>query len=74
VIEQIVIAVFGTLAVWLSQSPEISARRWAPWLGLAAQPAWLYASFKAEQYGITFLAGIYTAAWIRGIRTYWRKA
>lgn len=70
-IEQVAIAILGTLAVWLSQSPEIRARRWAPWIGLASQPLWAHAAYDAQQWGILALTAVYTAAWIRGIRTYW---
>lgn len=70
-IEQIVIALCGVSSLWLSQSPEFNARRWAPIIGLAAQPAWLYASVIAEQWGIAALSLVYAAGWARGLRTYW---
>lgn len=71
VIDQIVIACCGVSSLWLSQSPNFDARRWAPILGLAAQPAWLYASVVAEQWGIVALSFVYAAGWMRGLRTYW---
>lgn len=61
-------------SIWLSQSPAIGSRKWAPIIGLAAQPFWLWASIKADQYGIAALSLVYAAGWIRGIRTYWGKA
>lgn len=70
-IEQIVIAVCGVLSIWMSQSTSLAQRRWAPIIGLIAQPAWLYASIKAEQWGIAALSLVYAAGWARGIRTYW---
>lgn len=72
-IDQIVIAACGVSSLWLSQSPETGARRWAPVIGLAAQPAWLYASIAAEQWGIAALSLVYAAGWARGIRTYWLR-
>jgi len=71
-LDQAVIAVCGTASVWLSQSPAIGARRWAPIIGLAAQPFWIYAAWRAEQWGIFALAFVYTAAWLRGLHTHWR--
>lgn len=70
-LEQIVIAVCGVASVWLSQSPAVSSRRWAPIIGLCAQPAWVYASWKAEQYGIFALSFVYAVGWARGVNTYW---
>lgn len=63
------IVIGGVVSIWLSQSPAVRSRRWAPIIGLAAQPAWLYASIKAEQYGIATLSLVYAAGWIRGVRT-----
>lgn len=70
-IEQTIIAVCGISSVWLSQSAHFNARRWACVLGLLAQPAWLYATWVAQQWGLVILAIIYTVAWARGVRTYW---
>ena len=70
-LEQAVIMLCGVSSLWLSQSPNFGARRWAPVIGLIAQPAWLYASIIAEQWGIAALSFVYAAGWIRGLRTYW---
>lgn len=72
-IEQAAIAVFGVSAIWLSQSANVKARKWAPVLGLAGQPFWIYATFEAGQWGIFILSMFYTAAWARGIKTQWLK-
>lgn len=72
-IDQVAIAVLGTASIWMSQSPTHRTRAWAPILGLAAQPFWIYATWRAEQWGILLLALVYTAAWLRGIRTYWHN-
>jgi hypothetical protein len=74
VTEQIVIVLCGVSSIWLSQSPDFESRKWAPIIGLAAQPFWMYASWIAEQYGIFALSLVYAAGWIRGIRTYWARA
>ncbi|MDB5845709.1 MAG: hypothetical protein JWP79_3019, partial [Polaromonas sp.] len=41
-IDQIGIALFGALAVWLSQERRESYRRWACIFGMLGQPFWLY--------------------------------
>lgn len=71
-IEQIAIAVLGTASVWMVNSPNGSARQWAPVLGLASQPFWVHAAWTAQQWGILLLTVVYTLAWLRGLRTHWR--
>jgi hypothetical protein len=73
VIEQIVIAVCGVSSVWLSQDRRESWRRWACIVGLCAQPFWMYATWKAGQWGIFALSFVYTIGWARGIKTHWIK-
>lgn len=70
-IEQVVIVVFGITAVWLSQDVRRDRRRFACIAGLCAQPAWIYATWKAQQWGICLLALVYTAGWCRGVWNYW---
>ena len=70
-IDQAVIIVAGMASIWLSQSPLVSSRRWAPVIGILAQPFWLWAAVKAGQWGIAALSIVYAFGWARGIRTYW---
>ena len=70
-IDQVLIAACGITSVWCSQSATDAVRRWACVAGLIAQPAWLYASVNASQWGIALLSLVYTAAWLRGVRVYW---
>ena len=70
-IEQIIITVCGIASIWLSQDRTHSRRRWACIIGLAAQPAWFYATWKAGQYGIFALTFVYAAGWARGVWTNW---
>ena len=70
-IDQIAIGVFGFLAVLLSQQRNLAWQRWAPILGLMAQPFWFYATFTAEQWGIFALSFFYTWAWLVGLRNHW---
>jgi len=68
---QLVIGLLGVVAVFLSQDPRSSRRRWAPVLGLAAQPFWLYTTWRAHQYGIFALSFFYTFSWARGFVAHW---
>ena len=70
-IEQAVIGVCGLTSVWLTNDHREPVRRWACVFGLAAQPAWFYATWQAEQWGIFALAFIYTLGWYRGFRHHW---
>ena len=70
-IAQIGIALFGVIAVWLSQSAKESQRRYACLFGLASQPFWFWSAYSAEQWGIFALCVLYAASWLRGFRQHW---
>lgn len=70
-IEQIIIAVAGVLSVWLSQDKREEYRKWACIAGLLAQPAWMYATYQAGQWGIFALSFVYAADWLRGFYNHW---
>lgn len=70
-IAQILIAVCGMASVWLSQDQRQTRRRWACIFGLVAQPAWMWSTWEAGQWGIFALSFVYTAGWLRGIWGYW---
>lgn len=70
-IAQIIIAIFGVTAVWLSQDEQESRRKYACLFGLAGQPAWFYASWESQQWGIFALCFLYSFSWLRGFRQYW---
>lgn len=72
-IAQAFLFVTGVVAIWLSQSSALADRKWAPIVGLIAQPVWLYVSWSAGQWGIFALTFFYTAAWLRGFKTHWYK-
>lgn len=69
--EQLGIGLFGVTAVFLSQSSRATTRRYACLFGLASQPFWFYAAFKAQQWGIFSLSVLYAASWIRGFWNNW---
>lgn len=68
---QILIALLGITAVWLSQDARPQRRRYACIFGLIGQPLWFYTTWQAGQWGIFVLSIAYTLAWIKGIRVYW---
>lgn len=72
-LDQIGIIVAGVSSTWLSQHKVLKWRRWSSVIGLAAQPFWFYASWKAQQWGIFFAAFLYTYAWGTGIYNNWIK-
>jgi len=71
--EQIGIAIFGVIAIWLSQDKRNSYRKWACIFGLIGQPFWFYSSYIAEQWGIFTLCFFYTYAWFKGLHNNWIK-
>lgn len=70
-IAQLFIAIFGVTAVALSQSAIAARRRWACIFGLLGQPAWFYAAWSTEQWGVLILCFLYTASWAKGLHTHW---
>lgn len=47
-------------------SDSLTAKRWAPVVGLAGQPFWLYSTGAAGQWGMFALCCAYTAIYARG--------
>lgn len=68
---QILIALLGITAVWLSQDARRERQRYACIFGLIGQPLWFYTTWQAGQWGIFVLSFAYTLAWIKGVRVYW---
>lgn len=66
-IEQVGIAVLGVTAIYMSQSKDKTVRRWAPVVGLMAQPFWFISAWQSEQWGIFVLCICYTLAWAKGL-------
>lgn len=63
---QIWILVLSPLAILLLAEPG-PASRWGFVVGLASQPAWIYATARARQRGMLAISLLYLAIWIRGI-------
>lgn len=71
--EQLAIGLCGVTAVFLSQDARLSRRRYACLFGLASQPFWFYATWKAQQWGIFALSFLYAFSWMRGFVQHWIK-
>lgn len=71
--EQWGIALFGVVAIALTQDPNRGRQRYACLFGLAGQPFWLYAAWHSQQWGIGIVTVLYTLAWSRGVWTQWLR-
>ena len=69
-IDQILIALTGIIAVWLSQGSD-KQQKYACIFGLIGEPAWFYTAYVNNQYGILLLCIFYTLAWFKGFKKYW---
>jgi hypothetical protein len=71
VIAQIGIAVFGLVAIALTQAPDVDLHRYASIAGLMAQPFWFYVTWRARQWGMFALSLAYAGIWVLGFWAYW---
>lgn len=71
--DQVGIAIFGVIAVALTQDSRENWRRWACVFGMAGQPFWFWSAAHAHQSGVLLVCCLYTLAWARGIYTNWIK-
>lgn len=69
--DQIAIGILSGSAILLSQSMKDNLRRYAPILGLASQPFWIYTSILNNQPVLFLLTFYYIYAWSIGIKNYW---
>jgi hypothetical protein len=65
---QVVIAVLSLSAMFLITSTSPYAR-WGFVIGMASQPFWFLATWRARQHGMFVCAIFYTGAWAQGIAT-----
>ena len=70
-ISQIMLAVTGVTAIWLTQQGNESIKKYACLFGMAGQPFWFYSAYTAEQWGIFVLCLFYTYSWGVGIKNNW---
>lgn len=70
---QVSIAIFGFVAIYLTQQPDDAKKKYACIFGLISQPMFLYSTFMAEQWGMFLLSIAYTYAWWVGFKSFWLK-
>lgn len=70
-IAQIWIGIFGVAAIFLVNHHAPAVRRWGPIMGMISQPAWFYATWQAQQWGIFGLSLLYLYSWGMGIYNGW---
>lgn len=69
---QLFLAGFGLVAIWLAMSQNSVARKWAPVVGLCGQPFWFYFALTADAWGLIVLVIAYTMVYARGAWVQWR--
>lgn len=70
-IEQVMIALTGATAVYLTQQSREGWKKYACLFGMAGQPFWIYATYPTEQWGMFALTLFYTWSWWLGIKNNW---
>ncbi|MCX4187182.1 hypothetical protein [Methylophaga sp. OBS4] len=70
-IEQMIIAVTGVIAIFLTQSSNPNIQKYACLVGVVGQPFWMMATYQSGQWGMFVLTLFYTLAWCRGIYNFW---
>lgn len=63
---QALIAASGLAAIALLQFGSARARRCAPFIGLAGQPAWLWHAIDTHAPGVLIVSAAYTVVWLAG--------
>jgi hypothetical protein len=60
------IAATGLTAIALLQFAPTRWRRYAPFFGLAGQPAWIWLAWQTESFGMLAVVSAYTILWCGG--------
>lgn len=70
-VDQVIIAIFGISSCWCTAKKKTFL---ACIFGLCAEPAWLWTSYRHEQWGIFTLAVVYSILWSYGIYEHTKKS
>lgn len=70
---QILIAVLGGMAIFLTQQKYEALKRFACIFGLASQPLFIWTTYQHGQWGMFALALFYTWSWVLGLYYNWIK-
>lgn len=68
---QLMIAMTGVVAIWLTQQKNDRIKKYACLFGLAGQPFWFYSAYTSEQWGIFCLCVFYSYSWGVGVYNNW---
>ena len=71
---QTAILILSCVAIWLLAKKRDSVSRWGYVVGLASEPFWLYASYKAEQWGVFLVCLWWAWCYLKGIWNHWGTA
>lgn len=69
----ILLVLLGVGAVFLSWDRRPTVKRWAPVLGLAAQPLWIAFGLASGGWFILVVSPLYGLGWARGLRACWAR-
>lgn len=69
-IAQAAIFILSGAGIWLLAFPQAGALGWV--VGLAAQPFWLWETYRARQWGMFLNAVLWTGAFAAGLVNHWR--
>jgi len=67
-----IIVLSSILPIWLLNHDEFNKRKWAPVLGLIAQPFWLFVAIDSQVWSIAFTTIPFTIVWFQSYNKYWR--
>ena len=70
---QLLIALLGSAAIFLTQQKYECLKRYACIFGLASQPLFIWSTYDHDQWGMFALALFYTWAWGLGFYYNWIK-
>lgn len=75
ILVQVCLSVCGLASLWMAQGHNPKARKWAPVVGLAGQPAWFYFAWSVGvgAIGIAVLTVAFTAVHTRGVWVQWGR-
>lgn len=72
-IDQLIIMLTGIVAIWLLNDSREHVRRWGCIVGLIGQPAWLWATWTGQQWGMLVATIGFTLAYLRGLWALWLR-
>lgn len=70
---QFALAIFGLSAIFMAMGHNITARKWAPIVGLCGQPFWLTFAYQTHAVGVAILSIAYTIVYLIGARNQWKN-